>query len=89
LRSAVSLSMEYASAGSRSGAFVGVGGFWKGVRAEPNPPRLFDVEEEAFCGCGDPGHDVSMCRSTFQGFIRSRQIGQATRPSSGKSKLVL
>jgi hypothetical protein len=32
---------------------------------------------------------VSMCRSTFQGFIRSRQIGQATRPSSGKSKLVL
>lgn len=52
LRSAVSLSMEYASAGSRSGAFVGVGGFWKRLRAEPNPlpPRLFAADDVAFCG---------------------------------------
>lgn len=33
-------------------------------------------------GWGDPGHEVSICRSTCIGFIRAQQIGQATRPSA-------
>lgn len=49
LRRAVSLSMEYASAGSRSGAFVGAGEFVEDTGTAPKAllPRLFEADAEA------------------------------------------